>query len=236
MSKGIKRKEPTFVAALKEDDRQIGEGAPIPKPVEKVLEEFKDIMLTKLPKKLPPRREVDHAIELEPRAKPPAFAPYHMSPPVLEELRRQLKELLDVGYIRPSKAPYGAPVLFQNKHDGSLCLCIDYRALNKITIKNKYPIPLIVDLFDQLGKAKIFSKLDLRSWYYQVCIDEGDKGKIACVTRYGAYEFLVLPFTLTNAPPTFCTLMNNVFTPFLDKLIVVYLDDIVIYSNSWRST
>lgn len=105
-------------------------------------------MPPELPKKLPPRRKVDHEIELEPRAKPPAMCPYRMAPPELEELRRQLKELLDVVFIRPSKAPFGAPVLFQKKHDGSLGMCIDYRALNKVTVKNKYPIPLVADLFD----------------------------------------------------------------------------------------
>ncbi|XP_042980003.1 uncharacterized protein LOC122310191 [Carya illinoinensis] len=132
-----------------------------------------------LPKQLPPRREVYHQIELELGAKPPAKAPYRI-PPELEELRRQLKELLDARFIQPSKAPYGAPVLFQKKHDGSLRLCIDYRALNKVTIKNKYPIPLITDLFDQLGHAKYFSKLDLRSGYYQVRIAEGDEPKTTC--------------------------------------------------------
>lgn len=134
---------------------------------------------------------MDHRIELEPGAKPPAMAPYRMAPPELEELRRQLRELLDA---EPSKAPYGAPVLFQKKHDGSLRLCIDDRALNKVRINNKYPIPLIADLFDQLGRARYFSKLDLRSGYYQVRIAEGDEAKTTCVTRYGAFEFLVMPF------------------------------------------
>ena len=119
-----------------------------------------------------------------------------MPPPELEELRRQLKELLDAGYIGSSKAPYDAPVLFQRKKDGSLRMCIDYRALNKVTIRNKYPIPLIADLFDQLGKARYFTKLDLRSGYYQVWIAEGDEAKKTCVTRYGSYEFLVMPLGL----------------------------------------
>ncbi|KNA24590.1 hypothetical protein SOVF_014300, partial [Spinacia oleracea] len=163
---------------------------------------------------------------------PPAMAPYRMAPPELEELRKQLKELLEAGFIRPSKAPFGAPVLFQRKHDGSLPMCIDYRAPNKVTIKNKYPIPLVADLFDRLGKARYFSKLDLRSGYWQVRIAEGDEQKTACVTRYGSYEFLVMPFGLTNAPATFCTLMKRIFQPFLDKFVVVYLDDIVVYSDS----
>ena len=207
-------------------------GSEIPSEVSEVLKELKDIMPLELPKRLPPRREVDHVIELESGARPPAMAPYRMAPPELEELRKQLKELLEAGFIRPSKAPFGAPVLFQRKYDGSLRMCIDYRALNKVTIKNKYPIPLVADLFDRLGKARYFSKLDLRSGYWQVRIAEGDEQKTACVTRYGSFEFLVMPFGLTNAPTTFFTLMNKIFHPFLDKFVVVYLDDIVVYSDN----
>lgn len=183
-------------------------------------------------KRLPPRREVDHKIELEPGARPPAMAPYRMAPPELEELRKQLTELLDKGMIRPSKAPYGAPVLFQRKHDGSLRMCVDYRALNKVTIKNKYPIPLIADLFDRLGVVLSFTKMDLQKGYYQVRIAEGDEPKTACITRYGSFEWTVMPFGLTNAPATFCTLMNKIFQPHLDKFVVVYLDDIVVYNNT----
>ena len=135
--------------------------------------------------------------------KPPALAPYCIAPPELEELQRQLKDLMDAGYIRPSKAPFSAPVLFQKQKYGSLWMCIDYRALNKITIKNKYMIPLIADLFDQLGKGRYFTKLNLRSGYYQVRIAKGDEPKTACTTRYGSFEFLVVPFGLTNAPATF---------------------------------
>nr|CAD1823079.1 unnamed protein product [Ananas comosus var. bracteatus] len=138
-----------------------------------------------------------------------------MSPPELAKLRKQLDELFKDGLIRSSKAPFGAPVHFQKKYDGSLRLCVDYRALNKATIKNKYPIQLIADLFDQLGKVRYFSKLDLRSGYW-----------------YGAFEFLVMPFGLTNAPATFCTLMNNLFHDYLDKFVVIYLDDIVVYSKT----
>ncbi|XP_039018028.1 uncharacterized protein LOC120149241 [Hibiscus syriacus] len=229
-SKGVCKEEPTFVASLVETEPTMTEE--VPREVGQVLAEFKDVMPAELPKKLPPKREVDHKIELVENAKPPARAPYRIAPPELEEMRRQLKDLLDAGYIRPSKSPYGAPVLFQKKHDGSIRMCIDYRALNKLTIKNKYPIPLIADLFDQLGGARWFTKLDLRSGYYQVRIAEGDEPKTACVTRYGSYEFLVIPFGLTNAPATFYTLMNKVLQPFLDRFVVVYLDDIVVYSKT----
>ena len=122
--------------------------------------------------------------------------------------------------------------MFQKKHDGFLRMCVDYRAFNKVTIKNKYPIPLIVDLFDQLGKARYFTKLDLRSGYYQVRIEERDELKTTCVTRYGSYEFLVMFFGLTKAPTTFCIFMNKIFHPYLNKFVVVYLDDIVIYSST----
>ena len=232
LAKAWKKGEATFLATLKMDDEVGGRPEPLPKAIEAVLEEFGDVMPKELPKRLLPRREVDHAIELEPGAKPPSRSPYRMAPPELEELRKQLKELLDAGYIQPSKSPYGAPVLFQRKKEGSLRMCIDYRALNKITIKNKYPIPLIADLFDQLGGARYFTKLDLRSGYYQVRIAPGDEPKTACVTRYGSFEFLVMPFGLTNAPATFCTLMNKVFHPYLDKFVVVYIDDIVVYSKT----
>nr|GEZ92490.1 uncharacterized protein [Tanacetum cinerariifolium] len=155
----------------------------VPKVIERVLDEFKDVMPKELPKNLPPMREVDHTIELESGSKPPAKSLYRMPPPELEELRKQLKEIMDAGYIQPSKPPYGAPVLFQRMKDGSLWMCIDYRVLNKVIIKNKYPIPLIADLFDQLGNARYFTKLDFRSGYYQVRIAEGDEAKMTCVTR-----------------------------------------------------
>jgi hypothetical protein len=142
-----------------------------------------------------------------------------------------LTELIDAGFVRPSKAPYGAPVLFQKKADGSLRMCVDYRALNKVTIKNKYLVPLIQDLLDRLSGASVFTKLDLRSGYWQVRVTEGDEHKTTCVTRYGSYEFMVMPFGLTNALVTFCNLMNDVLYEFLDEFVVVYLDDIVIFSR-----
>jgi hypothetical protein len=150
----------------------------------------------------------------------------------LKELKVQLEELFAKGYIKPSESPYGAPVLFVHKKDGTLRMCVDYRALNKAMVKNEYPLPRIDHLFDHLSGAKVFSRIDLRSGYYQIRITEGDKEKTTCCTRYGSYEFLVIPFGLTNAPATFCTLMNDIFWEWLDDFVVVYIDDILIYSGS----
>ncbi|KAL0381911.1 UNVERIFIED_CONTAM: RNA-directed DNA polymerase [Sesamum latifolium] len=229
--KGCKRSEPSYLCTLRFDEIEEASG-PIPGVVKKLLREFEDVMPDELPRKLPPKRTVDHEIELVPGTKPPARAPYRMSQPELVELRKQLKEMLESGIIKPAKSPYGAPVLFQKKADGSLRMCCDYRALNKITVKNKYPIPLAADCFDRLSRAKYFTKIDLRSGYWQVRIKEGDEAKTTVVTRYGAFEFLVMPFGLTNAPATFSTLMNQVLHGFLDEFVVVYLDDIVVYSRT----
>ncbi|CAL5371561.1 unnamed protein product [Camellia sinensis] len=227
---GLKKGAETYLAALVEIKPDLL--VEVPDEVVEVLREFEDVMPPELPKSLPPRRATDHKIELIPGAKPPAKAPYRMSPMELTELRTQLTDLLDAGLVQPSKAPYGAPVLFQKKQDGSLRMCVDYRALNKVTIKNKYPVPLVADLFDRLCKATYFTKLDLRAGYWQVRVAEGDESKTTCVTRYGSFEFLVMPFGLTNAPATFCNLMNDVFNDYVDQFVVVYLDDIVIYSES----
>jgi hypothetical protein len=203
-----------------------------PKCIRRVLEEFPDVMPEDLPEDLPPRRRVDHAIEVMSGVAPPAKAPYRMSHEELKELKVQLEELFAKGYIKPSKSPYGAPVLFVHKKDGTLRMCVDYRAFNKATVKNWYPLPCIDDLFDRLSGAKIFSRIDLRSGYYQIRIAEGDEEKTACHTRYGSYKFSVMPFGLTNAPATFCTLMNDIFRKWLDDFVVVYIDDILIYNSS----
>lgn len=158
--------------------------------------------------------------------------PYKMAPAQLKELKTQLQELLDKGFIRQSFSPWGAPVLFVKKKDGTLHMCIDYRELNKITIKNKYPLPRIEDLFDQLKRATVFSKIDLRSVYYQLRIKESDVPKTAFRTRYGHYEFFVMPFWLTNAPTAFMGLMNKILREFLDKFVIVFINDILVYSRS----
>jgi hypothetical protein len=146
----------------------------------------------------------------------------------LVELKKQIEELLEKGFIRPSSPPWGAPVLFVKKKDGSRRLCVDYRNLNEVTIKNKYPLPQIEDLFDQMRGAKIFSKIDLRSGYHQLKIRTEDVPKIAFTTRYGLYEFLVMLFGLTNAPAYFMNLMNKLFMEYLDQFVVVFNDDILV--------
>ena len=150
----------------------------------------------------------------------------------LKELKTQLQELVDRGFIRPSISLLGAPMLFLKKKDGTWRLCIDYRQLHKVTIPNKYHLPRIDDLFDQLQGVKVFSKIDLRSRYYQLRIRESDIPKTAFRTRYGHYEFLVMSFGLTNAPAALMDLMNPVFRPYLDRFVIVFIDDILVYSRS----
>ena len=155
-----------------------------------------------------------------------------MAPAELRELKAQLQELLSKGFIRPSASPWGAPVLFLKKKYGSVPMCIDYRQLNKVTVKNKYPLPRIHDLFDQLEGACTFSKIDLRSGYHQLKIRAADVPKSVFRTRYGHYEFLVMSFGLTNAPTAFMRLMNEIFKPYLDLFVIVFIDDILVYSKS----
>jgi hypothetical protein len=150
----------------------------------------------------------------------------------LVELKKQIDELSEKGYIRQSTSPWAAPVLFVEKKDGTKRMCIDYRALNEVTIKNKYPLPRIEDLFDQLRGASVFSKIDLRSGYHQLRIRPSDIPKTAFITMYGLYEFTVMSFGLTNAPAFFMNLLNSVFMDYLDKFVVVFIDDILIYSQS----
>ena len=200
--------------------------------IESLLSKYVDVFPSDLPVGLPPSRIIDHKIDIIPGSSTPSLATYRMSPTELDELKKQLNDLLSHGFIRVSKSPYGAPVLFVKKKDGSIRMCIDYRALNKITIKNKYPLPRVDELFDRLLGAKYFSKIDLRSGYHQVRIASEDVHKTAFRTRYGHYEFLVLPFGLTNAPATFMNMMQNIFKDELDNYVIVFLDDILIYSKN----
>jgi hypothetical protein len=181
---------------------------------------------------MPPDRDIEFAIELQPGTAPISKRPYRMPLAELAKLKKQLQELLDKGFILPSTSLWGCPALFVNKKDESLRLCVDYLPLNAVTIKNKYPLPHIDVLFDQLVGAKVFSKIDLRSGYHQIKIRASDILKTAFSTRYGLYEYLVMSFGLTNAPAYFMYLMNSVFMPELDKFIVVFIDDILVYSKN----
>nr|GEW00603.1 putative reverse transcriptase domain-containing protein [Tanacetum cinerariifolium] len=181
---------------------------------------------------IPPARQVEFQIDLVSGAAPVARAPYRLAPSEMKELTNQLQELYDKGFIRPSSSPWGAPVLFVKKKDGSFRMCIDYRELNKLTVKNCYPLPRIDDLFDQLQESSVYSKIDLRLGYYQLRVHEEDIPKTAFRTRYGHYEFQVMPFGLTNAPTVFIDLMNWVCKPYLDKFVIVFIDDILIYSKN----
>jgi hypothetical protein len=181
---------------------------------------------------MPPKRKVEFAIELIPGTTPISMRAYRVSGQELVELKKQIDELLEKCYIRPSTSPWAAPVLFVEKNDGTTRMCIDYRALNEVTVKNKYPLPRIEDLFDQLRGASVFSKIDLRSGYHQLRIRPSDIPKTAFITKYGLYEFMVMSFGLTNALAYFMYLMNNVFMDYLNKFVVVFIDDILVYSQN----
>jgi Reverse transcriptase (RNA-dependent DNA polymerase) len=198
-----------------------------------VQKEYSDVFLEGLPPGLPPERNVKHTISLkDPQLSPPFRGIFRLSQLELQELRKQLDSLLKDGKITPSTSPYGAPVLFVRKKDGGLRMCIDYRALNSQTIKNRYALPRIDELLDRLQGACIFTKIDLTSGYWQIAIASADRHKTAFRTRYGHYEFCVMPFGLTNAPATFQSLMNDIFHDLLDKCVIVYLDDILIFSKT----
>nr|GEU82466.1 hypothetical protein [Tanacetum cinerariifolium] len=196
-----------------------------------VIQDFPEVFPAELPR-LPPPRQVEFCIDLIPGVAPVARAPYRLAPSEMKELSEQLKELSVKGFIRPSSSPWGAPVLFVKQKDGSFRMCINYRELNKLTIKNRYPLPRIDDLFDQLQGSSVYSKIDLRSGYHQLRIREEDIPITAFRTRYGHYEFQVMPFELTNAPAVFMDLMNRLCKPYLDKFMIVFIDDILIYSKN----
>jgi hypothetical protein len=196
-----------------------------------VIREFLDVFLDNLPR-MPPEKAIEFKIELQPGTAPIAKAPYKMSPMELKELKIQLQGLLDKGYIRPIISPWGCSALFVEKKDKELRLCVDYHLLNAVTIKNKYPLPRNDILFDQLAGAQVFSKIDLHSGYHQIKIRVEDIPKTAFTTRYGLFKYLVMSLGLMNAPAHFMYLMNSVFMPELDKFVIVFIDDILIYSRS----
>ena len=221
-----------FLVEVKHPHASPAVPAPLHHDLKRIVEEYHCIFQEDL-QSYPPERAIDHKITLiDPDEKPICLPSYRMSPVELEKLRSQLDSLLEKGFIRPSKSPWGFPVLFAKKKDGSLRMCVDYRQLNSRTKKNSLLLPRIDEIFDRLSGATIFSKLDLASGYHQVRLDENDSEKTAFRTRYGHFEFTVLPFGLCNAPATFQGLMNSVFYDMVDLNLVVYLDDILIFSKS----
>ena len=197
----------------------------------RVVNEFPDVFPDDLPG-MPPDRDIEFSIELIPGTAPIAKRQYRMAPVEQAEIKKNIDELLAKGYIVPSSSPWASPVLFVEKKDGTKRMCIDYRALNAVTIKNKYPLPRIDDLFDQLQGACVFSKIDLRSGYHQLKIRPIDIPKTAFITKYGLFEYTVMSFGLTNAPAFFMHMMNKVFMEYLDKFVVVFIDDILVYSKT----
>ena len=196
-----------------------------------VVREFHDVFRDDIVG-LPPDREVEFTIDLIPGTEPISIHPYRMAPAELRELKAQLEELLSKGFIRLSISPWGDLVLFVKKKYESFRLCIDYRQLNRVTIRNQYPLPRIDELFNQVQGSRVYSKIDLRSGYHQLRVWESDVPKTAFRTRYEHYEFLMMPFGLTNAPTSFIDLMNQVFQTYLDRLVIVFIDDILVHSGS----
>ncbi len=199
------------------------------------LKAYRDLANVFLPSNansIPSHRDENHAIELEPRKTPPCGPLYHLSEYQLKTLREYLDENLANGFIRPSKSFSGAPVLFTPKPDGTLRLCVDYRELNSMTIKNQYPFPLIDKIFDRLSIAQVFTKNDMKNAYYRLQIQEGDEWKTVFQTRYGLFEYLVIPFGLTNAPASFQSYINRVLRPYFDIIVIVHLDNVLVFSHN----
>jgi hypothetical protein len=221
-----------FVAMVRSDqDSVLNQTKVIALEDIKVVREYPDVFPAEL-SGMPPDHDIEFLIELLPGTPPISKRPYRMPINELVELKKQIAKLQAKGFIRPSSSPWGAPVLFVEKKDGTHRMCVDYRSLNEVTIKNKYPLPGIEDLFDQMKGASIFSKIDLRSGYHQLKIRESDIPKTAFRTQYGLFEYTVMSFGLMNAPAYFMYLMNKVFMEYLDKFVIVFIDDILIFSKT----
>jgi hypothetical protein len=231
LDKWINSNEVWALAVLESIPSALSTDSSLAPDLQCILSDFADVFQD--PKTLPPHRALDHAITLIKEDQPINSRPYRYSPLHKDEIERQVSEMLQSGVITTSMSPYASPVLLVKKKDDSWRFCVDFRRLNNITVKNKFPLPIVDELLDELAGTKFFSKIDLRAGYHQIRMREEDEHKTAFKTHHGHFQFRVMPFGLTNAPATFQCVMNQVFAPFLRKFVIVFLDDILIYSASW---